>query len=93
MPLSGGIVLSKVLLMVMVSAIAVAQAIPSCGGEEQTVIGWVARKTIASFKNAYIIEINNVEYEVPEDFYAEVRVGDLVKLESGRWKVLRKAGS
>lgn len=93
MLLSGSVVLSKVCLMVMVGAIAIAQVVPSCGGEELTVIGWVARKTIASFKNAYIVEIDNVEYEVPEDFYAEVRVGDLVKLEHGIWKVLRKAGS
>ncbi len=82
--------MSKVFLMVMVGALSLAQALPSCG-EEQTVVGWVQRKFPFPAHDAYMIEINNVEYQVPLEFYLEVRAGDLLKLERGIWTILKKA--
>jgi len=84
--------LSKLFLMIMVGTLALAQIVPSCGGEEQTIVGWVARKFVSGFRNAYIVQINNVEYEVPQDFYDVVRVGDLVKQEHGIWTIVKRAG-
>ena len=86
--------MSKVFLMVMVGALGLAQIAPSCGGdEERTIVGWVERKFPAPGLNRLIIVINNVEYDVPPEFYAEVKVGDLVKFEGGLWKIVKKAGS
>ena len=85
--------LSKLFLMVVVGSLALAQIAPSCGGEEQTIVGWVQRKFPFPAKNAYMIQINNVEYEVPDDFYLEVKVGDLVKYEKGIWTIVKKAGT
>ena len=87
--------MSKVFLMVVVAALGLAQIVPSCGGsdEEHTIVGWVARKFPAPGLNRLIIVINNVEYDVPPEFYAEVKVGDLVKFEGGLWKIVKRAGS
>ena len=87
--------MSKVFLMVVVAALGLAQIAPSCGGsdEERTIVGWVARKFPAPGLNRLIIVINNVEYDVPPEFYDEVKVGDLVKFEGGLWKIVKKAGS
>ncbi len=84
--------MSKVVLMVIIGGLALGQIVPSCGGEEQTVVGWVTRKHVASFRDAYVVIIDNVEYDVPQDFYFEVSVGDFVKLEKGTWTIVKKAG-
>ncbi len=81
----------KVFLMVIVAALALSQIVPSCGGEEKTVVGWIERKFPVPFKDAYVIVINHVEYEVPVEFYDQVRVGDLVKNEHGIWTIVRRA--
>ena len=87
--------MSKVFLMVMVASLGLAQIVPSCGGgdEEHIIVGWVERKFPAPGVNRLNIVINNVEYDVPPEFYAVVKVGDLVKFEGGLWKILKKAGS
>ncbi len=84
--------MSKLFVMVIVGSLALAQIVPSCGGEEQTIVGWVQRKFPFPARDAYMIEINNVEYEVPQEFYEEVKAGDLVKYEKGIWTILKKAG-
>lgn len=73
-------------------ALALAQIIPSCGGEDQPIVGWVAHKFLSPVRDAYIIEINNVEYEVPPEFYDVVKIGDLVKRENGVWRIVKPAG-
>ncbi len=85
--------MSKVLLLVIIGGLALGQIAPSCGGEELTIVGWVTRKHQVPFRDAYVIEINNTEYDVPLDFYFEVHVGDFVKLEKGTWTIVKKAGS
>jgi len=83
--------LSKAFVMIIVGALALAQVFPSCGGEERTVVGWIERKFPYPVRNAYIIVINDVEYDVPPEFYEEVRIGDLVKFEHGLWTIVRRA--
>lgn len=78
--------------MLMVGSLALAQIAPSCGGEEQTIVGWVERKFPFPAKDAYMIVINKIEYEVPMEFYLEVKVGDLVKYEKGIWTIVKRAG-
>jgi hypothetical protein len=78
--------------LVLIGGLALGQIVPSCGGEEQTVVGWVTRKFVANFRDAYVIVIDNTEYDVPQDFYLEVRVGDLVKLEKATWRIVKRAG-
>lgn len=82
----------KLLLMVIVGMLALGQIVPSCGGEEQTIVGWVERKFPVPVKDAYVIVINHVEYEVPQDFYLDVKVGDLVKYEKGIWTIVKRGG-
>lgn len=81
----------KVLLMVIVGALALGQIAPSCGEEERAVVGWVERKFPAPGRDANVIVINHIEYNVPPEFYDEVRVGDLVKYENGIWTIVKKA--
>lgn len=81
----------KVILMVIVGALAFGQLAPSCGEEERTVVGWVERKFPAPGRDAVVIVINHVEYAVPPEFYDEVRVGDLVKFEGGIWTIVKRA--
>jgi hypothetical protein len=91
----------KVLAVVLL--LAIAQLIPSCGdkGDDQaggssqpTVIGWVAEKRTRITQTVpYLIVINQVEYGVPYEFWMQVNVGDLVKLQGDKWTIVRKAGS
>lgn len=95
----------KVLAVVLL--LAVAQLIPSCGDKgdksddqasvssQPVVIGWVAEKRTRVGQIApYLIVINQVEYGVPYEFWMQVRVGDLVKLDrDDKWTIVRRAGS
>lgn len=84
--------MTKGVLLVVILAISVAQFLPSCAGTERTVTGWVEYKYFHAGRGWYMIVINNVEYPVPDDFYDQVQVGDLVKYENGLWTIVRKKG-
>lgn len=86
--------MTKAVVLVVLGLTALAQAFPSCGsGSGEVIIGWVEAKFRSPVHDAYIIEINNVEYSVPQDFWELVGVGDLVKFEGGVWKIVRKRGT
>jgi hypothetical protein len=81
-------------LLVVVLAVSVAQFIPSCdstGGA--SVVGWVDAKYYHGARESFVVVINNVEYNVPDDFYYLVGIGDLVKSEGGIWSIVRKRGT
>lgn len=85
--------MSKVLLL-FVLATTGAQVFPSCGGESgSVVIGWVEAKRVDRINDAYVVVINNIEYDVPQHFWRDVQVGDLVKWDGRVWTILRRAGS
>ena len=82
------------LLLVLVLAVSLAQFAPGCG-ESRTggsVIGWVDAKYYHGGRESFVVVINNVEYNVPDDFYYLVEVGDLVKSEGGIWSIVKKRG-
>ncbi len=86
-------------VLAVVALLAVAQIIPSCGGDDERraqVIGWVdekvTRNQIAE-TNPYILIINNIEYGVPYDFWRTVDKGDLVKFDGDKWTIVRKVRS
>ena len=79
-------------LLVLVLAVSLAQFAPSCGGRDTTVIGWVDAKFYHGGRESFVVVINNVEYNVPDDFYYLVEVGDLVKSEGGIWSIVKKRG-
>lgn len=86
--------MGKGLLLVVLLSITLAQFMPSCeGGAGRTVVGWVEDKYYHGRRQSYVVVINNVEYNVPDDFYALVEVGDLVKNEGGIWTIVRKRGA
>ena len=72
--------------------------VPSCGGlfggGDDTVIGYVEEKytapELAGRGPLPWIAVNGKDYSVPWDFYREVRVGDIVKYEKGRWSIVKK---
>ncbi len=84
----------KVLLVVFL-AVTLAQFAPSCQGTGREVIGWVDAKYYLAKRQSYVIVINNVEYDVPDDFYDQVQIGDLVKRDpqTGMWTILKKRGT
>ena len=83
----------KGVLLVVMLATAVAQILPSCEGSSRTIIGWVDDKFYHGRRASYVVVINNVEYNVPDDFYALVEIGDLVKNEGGIWTIVKKRGT
>lgn len=86
------------ILLIGVLFLVVAQ-FPSCDfrpGEQASIVGFVDEKYLApgpfgGTPQTFIV-IGATEYQVPPEFYREVQVGDLVKLEDGRWTIVRKAG-
>lgn len=80
-------------MLVVLLAVTVAQILPSCGGTERTITGWVEAKYYHNRRQSYVVVINNIEYSVPDDFYDQVDVGDLVKYEDGMWSIVRKKGT
>jgi len=84
---------TKGVLLAVLLAVAAAQILPSCGGTERTITGWVEAKYYHSRRQSYVVVINNIEYTVPDDFYDQVDIGDLVKYENGAWKIVRKRGT
>jgi len=83
---------TSVLLMVFL-VVSVAQFMPSCEGTSRPLVGWVEDKFYHGRRSAYVVVINNVEHNVPDDFYDMVEIGDLVKREGGVWSIVRKKGS
>ncbi len=82
--------MAKVLLVVLM--VTAAQILPSCGdGGTTAVIGWVEAKRVERINRTFYITINDVEYEVPGNFWSDVRIGDLVKWEDGVWTIVRRA--
>lgn len=85
--------MAKVLLVVVL-AVSLGQFVPSCGaGGANEVIGWVADKYYLPKRQSFVVVINNVEYNVPDDFYYLVEVGDLVKNDGGIWTIVKKKGT
>lgn len=80
-------------MLVVLLAVSVAQVLPSCEGTSRTIIGWVDDKYYHGRRQSYVVVINNVEHNVPDDFYDQVEVGDLVKNEGGVWTIVRKRGT
>lgn len=85
-------------VLAVVALLAIAQIIPSCGDDggsdapRPQVIGWVDEKvTRLSETNPYLIIINQIPYGVPYEFWRTVDQGDLVKLDGGKWTIVRKA--
>ncbi|HEU5300013.1 MAG TPA: hypothetical protein VFW08_11010 [bacterium] len=85
--------MTKGVLLVVLLAVSVAQILPSCEGGERTITGWVEAKYWHGRRQSYVIVINNTEYNVPDTFYDQVGVGDLVKREAGVWTIVRKKGT
>lgn len=85
--MTNGVVLAVLL------AISLAQVFPSCRGQGETVIGWVEAKYYHGRRESYVVVINNVEHNVPDEFYNEVEIGDLVKNERGIWSIVRRRAS
>lgn len=81
-------------LLVVVLAVAVAQLAPSCDSRTGgSVVGWVDAKYYHGGRQSFVVVINNVEYNVPDDFYYLAEVGDLVKNEGGIWTIVKKRGT
>jgi hypothetical protein len=81
-------------LLVLVLAVSLAQFVPSC--ESRTggsVVGWVDAKYYHGLRESFVVVINNVEYNVPDDFYYLVEVGDLVRNDGGIWTIVRRKGA
>lgn len=72
-----------------------AQVFPSCGGEAAQIVGWVQEKLVsrASGETEYRVIIDGTHYTVPQTFWEEVRVGDLIKYDGYRWAIVKKARS
>lgn len=86
--------MAKGILLVVFLAVAIAQALPSCGGEPRIITGWVDAKYYHGGRDSYVVVINNIEYNVPDDFYFTVEVGDLVRRDpDGLWRIVRKKGT
>lgn len=90
----------KIALLMLVLAV-VAQ-FPSCnpfGGtnpnvtQQGEIVGFVDDKYISGQTGMPVpyIVIGATEYEVPWNFYREVRINDLVKFSNGVWTILKKA--
>ncbi|MDR7554006.1 MAG: hypothetical protein QN157_00205 [Armatimonadota bacterium] len=88
-------------VLAIVTLMAVAQILPSCGdrtgsddqgtAQQPQVIGWVDEKmTRLTETSPYLIVINQVEYGVPYEFWVTVNVGDLVKYQNGTWSIVRR---
>ena len=90
-------------VLAVVALLSVAQIIPSCGGgpgssgepsvsSTAQVIGWVDEKRTRVWETVpWLVVINHIEYGVPYEFWTTVDVGDLIKLEGGKWSIIRKA--
>ncbi len=72
-----------------------AQVFPGCQGEATEIVGWVQEKLVshAGGEPEYVVIIDGTHYTVPQSFWQEVRVGDLVKYDGYRWTVVKKVGS
>jgi hypothetical protein len=66
----------------------VVSQVPSCEPAEK-IVGFVDDKYMIG--NQPYILIGPTEYRVDLQFYLQVRIGDLVKFEDGRWVIVKKA--
>jgi hypothetical protein len=87
----------KITLFVLL-AVTIAQ-LPSCSGitGSDTVVGYVEEKMrlpldVGGGTKPFIL-IGGTDYEVPMDFWLQVRVGDLVRRENGIWTIVRRSGT
>lgn len=71
----------------------VAAQLPSCGVQEETLVGFVDDKLVVELGGhpRPVIYIGATEYEVPWEFWRQVEINDLVKWEKGKWTIVRKA--
>ena len=86
--------------LLMLLAVTVAQ-LPSCSGLSvsgpDTVVGYVEEKYRLPLDDGAgvkpFILIAGTDYEVPMEFWLQVRVGDLVRRENGIWTIVRKVST
>ncbi len=84
------------LAAVVLLSLTLAQAFPSCGGGSEgeiLVIGYVEAKRLERAVGAFYLVINSHEYDVPEAFWRQVDLGDLVRWDGLTWTVVRRAGA
>ena len=88
----------KITLLVLLM-VTVAQ-LPSCGslsGGPETIVGYVEEKYRLPLEEGAgvkpFILIGGTDYEVPMNFWLQVRVGDLVRRENGIWTIVRRSGT
>lgn len=87
--------MGKGILLIVFLTVSVVQ-LPSCGlggSGGSSIVGWVEAKYWHGRRQSHVVVINNVEWNVPDDFYDLVEVGDLVKNEGGVWTIVRKRGT
>jgi len=75
------------ILLAAVALLIVAQ-VPSCEQQEK-IVGFVDDKY--PYQGQYYILIGPTEYRVDYQFYLEVKIGDLVKFEDGRWVIVKRS--
>jgi hypothetical protein len=86
----------KITLFVLL-AVTIAQ-LPSCSiTGSDTIVGYVEEKIrlpldVGGGTKPFIL-IGGTDYEVPMDFWLQVRVGDLVRRENGIWTIVRRSGT
>lgn len=76
-----------------VTLLLITAQIPSCQPGSTEIVGYVDDKYLLPGPSGApqpVIIIGATEHQVPWDFYREVRIGDLVKFEKGRWIILKK---
>ncbi len=79
-------------ILAIVALTSLAQVLPSCGDSGSTeVIGWVEAKGVSRMSDGYYVTINGSDYAVPAYFWAQVKVGDLVKWDGTTWTIVKKA--
>lgn len=81
------------MLLVVLLAISLAQAVPGCAGEDgREIIGFVDEKRISqqSGDTEYVLVINRIPYSVPAHFWLRADVGDIVKNDGMEWTIVRR---
>lgn len=84
------------LAAVVLLSLTLAQGFPGCGGGSEgeiLVIGYVEAKRLERAVGAFYLVINSHEYDVPEAFWRQVNLGDLVKWDGLTWTVVRRAAA
>ena len=79
--------IQALLFVLMLSALAADMSV-GCG-QQGYVYGAVTQKFSSSADRGRLISVNGQNFEVPEDFYTQVQVGDTVRFSHGHWEVVR----